>query len=164
MTKRLILMRHAKSGWDDPTLDDIERPLNERGRKSAAALGDWLNTNGYQPDAVISSSASRTRETFDLLNVDAAVTFKQELYLASAGVMLKWLKTCTDDTVLMVGHNPGIADLADRILMAPPEHNQFPFFPTGSTLVCDFPITNWADASSASAQVVDFIVPRDLID
>ena len=164
MTKRLILMRHAKSGWDDPLLEDTERPLNERGLKSASALGKWLVDHGYRPDAVLSSSATRTRETFDRLNIDAPVTFKRELYLAPAGAMLKWLKTSTADTVLMVGHNPGIAEFADGILTSPPEHSRFDFYPTGATLICDFPITKWADAVSRSAQVVDFIVPRDLID
>lgn len=164
MTKRLILMRHAKSGWDDPTLQDIERALNERGRESATALGHWLRERGYKPDAVLSSSATRTRETFSLLGTKAPVTFKPELYLASSGVMLKWLKTCQADTILLIGHNPGIADLAEGILTAAPDHPRFFDYPTGATLVCDFPINEWADASPASAQAVDFIVPRDLID
>lgn len=164
MTKRLILMRHAKSGWDDPLLQDIERGLNDRGQKSATALGGWLKDHDYLPDEVLSSSATRTRETFDLLNMTAEVTFKRELYLAPAGVMFEWLKTCEADTVLMVGHNPGIAELAEAVLADLPDHNRFPFYPTGATLVCDFPVNKWAEAVPRSAQVVDFIVPRDLID
>ena len=164
MNKRLILMRHAKSGWDDPLLADIERPLNERGRKSARALGGWLKEHGHMPDAVLSSSAARTRETFDRLNIKAPVTCKRELYLAPASVMLKWLKKCEGDTILMVGHNPGIANLAHGVLTEPPQHPRFDFYPTGATLICDFPITTWADAVPRSAHVVDFIVPRDLID
>ena len=164
MTKRLILMRHAKSGWDDPLLQDIERPLNERGRKSATALGGWLKKHNYVPDTVLSSSATRTRETFEGLDVTAPTTFKRELYLAPAGVMLEWLRQSGGDTLLLIGHNPGIAELAETVLDALPDHTRFPFYPTGATLICDFPITNWADASSASARLVDFIVPRDLID
>lgn len=164
MTKRLILMRHAKSGWDDPVLEDIERPLNARGRTSASALGTWLSDLGYVPDVVVSSSATRTRETFARLAIKAPVTFKPELYLAPAGVMLRELKRCEGETVLMVAHNPGIAELAEGLLLTPPEHSGFHNYPTGSTLVCDFPVEKWADAVPRSAHLVDFVVPRDLTD
>ena len=67
--KRLILMRHAKSTWDDPTQDDHERGLNGRGRVSARVVGEWLKTKGYIPNQVLSSSATRTRETFSRLGI-----------------------------------------------------------------------------------------------
>ena len=67
MTLRLILMRHAKSSWDSPGLDDHERPLNGRGCRSAKAIGAWLNDHGYLPDLVLSSDAERTRETWGIV-------------------------------------------------------------------------------------------------
>ncbi|MBU2991643.1 histidine phosphatase family protein [Octadecabacter sp. 1_MG-2023] len=164
MTKRLILMRHAKSGWDDPLLSDIERPLNERGRKSATALGVWLSENGYLPDEVLCSSATRTGETFSRLAIDTPVTFKPDLYLASPNMLLKTLKQGTGDTVLMLAHNPGIAEFAEGILAAHPDHSRFLDYPTGATLVCDLPIEKWADAVPRSAHPVDFVIPRDLTD
>ena len=65
MTLQLILMRHAKSSWDDPAAADFDRPLNGRGRRSAKALGHWLRQRGWLPDRVLCSSARRTRETLD---------------------------------------------------------------------------------------------------
>ena len=62
--RRLILTRHAKSDWDDPMLDDHDRPLNKRGQRSAAELGEWLHSRGYEPDEVLCSTALRTRETW----------------------------------------------------------------------------------------------------
>ncbi|WP_375280209.1 histidine phosphatase family protein [Pseudooctadecabacter sp.] len=162
MTKRLILMRHAKSGWDDPTLSDIDRPLNARGRADATALGGWLKDSAYLPDAVLCSAATRTRETLALLNIQATVTFMEGLYLAPPAHMMEALKDCSADTILLIGHNPGIGDLAQDIVTNAPDHKQFYDYPTGATLVCDLPITNWANAVSRSAQMVDFIVPRDL--
>lgn len=162
MTKRLILMRHAKSGWDDPTLSDIDRPLNARGRAAATALGGWLKNSAYVPDAVLCSAAARTRETLALLNVQAPPTFMEGLYLAPAARMMEALKDCAEDMILLIGHNPGIGQLAQDIVSGAPDHRRFYDYPTGATLVCDLPITTWADAVSRSAQVVDFIVPRDL--
>ena len=162
MTKRLILMRHAKSGWDDPALSDIDRPLNARGRGAATALGGWLKDSAYLPDAVLCSAATRTRETFALLNIQAPATFMDGLYLAPAARMMSAVQGCAEDTILLIGHNPGIGDLAQDIVSNAPDHGRFYNYPTGATLVCDLPITTWADAVSRSAQVVDFIVPRDL--
>ena len=62
MTRRLILMRHAKSSWDNPFAEDHQRPLNGRGKRSAKAIGEWLRAQGYLPDQILSSSATRTRE------------------------------------------------------------------------------------------------------
>ena len=62
--RRLILTRHAKSAWDDPRLEDFDRPLNRRGLRAALELGEWLHSRGYEPDQVLCSSAQRTRETW----------------------------------------------------------------------------------------------------
>ncbi|PVA06461.1 SixA phosphatase family protein [Thalassorhabdomicrobium marinisediminis] len=162
MPKRLILMRHAKAGWDGPHLSDIERPLNARGRADAARIGAWLRQEGYLPDAVLCSAATRTRETLSRLGVEAETEFLQSLYLAPEQVMLKALKAARADTVLMLGHNPGIGLFAQDVVAEAPSHPKFRRYPTAATLVCDLPVNDWADAVPRSAQVVDFIVPRDL--
>ena len=162
---RLSLMRHAKSDWDDPLLSDHDRPLNGRGRRSARALGDWMRSRHYQPEQVLSSSAERTGET--LLGLELVPTpetiFTRALYLAGPDVMMDVLSTATAPTVLMIGHNPGIGALAQRLAQSPPDHPRFADYPTGATLVCDFEADSWAQIRWHQGQVVDFVVPRELV-
>lgn len=162
MTKRLILMRHAKSGWDDPTLDDHDRPLNGRGRVSAGALGDWLRTKGILPDQALVSSAARTRETFARLGLACDAGFDRALYLAPPMAMMTALKAATGTTVLMIGHNPGIAELAHDLMAKLPDHTRFHDYPTCATLVADFEIDDWAALSAGTGTLVEFVIPREL--
>lgn len=166
MTRRLILMRHAKSSWDEPALDDHARPLNGRGRRSAVALGKWLAEKGYLPDLVLCSTAARTRETLDGLKLGVVpVKYLDALYHASTGLLLETLQANgAGNCVLLVSHNPGCADFADRIIATPPAHDRFHDYPTGATLVTDLPVDDWQDAAFHTGKVVDFIVPRELTD
>ena len=113
--KRLVLKRHAKSDWGDPALPDHARPLNERGRRSATALGDWLRAMGALPDQILCSSSERTQETCARLNLPLAPELHDALYLAEAPDMLRVLRGATGSQVLMLGHNPGIAEFAARL-------------------------------------------------
>lgn len=162
MTRRLILIRHAKSSWDSPATTDHDRPLNERGRRAATAIGNWLRRRDYLPDAILSSSATRTVETAERLALDVPARFTRRLYHASAGTMLEALREAPEANILMLGHNPGIGDFAERLLRAPPDHPRFFDYPTCATLIADFPVETWAEADFATAYPVDFIVPRDL--
>jgi phosphohistidine phosphatase len=165
MTLRLILMRHAKSSWDDPTWEDHERPLNDRGRASSAALGKWLKQKGYLPELVLCSTAVRTRETLDGLGLKLPVKYLDRLYHASTGLMLETLhEEAALDCVLMITHNPGCADFADRIVAAPPPHPRFSDYPTGATLVVEFDTDEWEEIDFHQGKVVDFVVPRELTD
>jgi phosphohistidine phosphatase len=165
--KRLILTRHAKSSWDDPLQPDHDRPLNERGKAAAADLGQWLASRGYVPDEVLCSDALRTRKTFSgiapALPGTPLLELKPALYHAGAEVMLAVLKHAKGGTVMMIGHNPGIADFAGRIVSRPPANPEFARYPTGATLVCDVPVEAWGDAGFGMAVVVDFVVPRELV-
>ncbi|SHG77697.1 SixA phosphatase family protein [Cognatishimia maritima] len=161
MTKRLILMRHAKSAWDQPG-PDHDRPLNTRGQNSAEAMGNWLRENGYVPDAVLSSSAKRTRETFDRLGFDVPSRFERRLYLPTSEEMLSELRKESAACVLMLGHNPGIAEFAERLLSETPEHDRFYAYPTCATTVMDFDIVDWTALQYGTGTVVNFTVPRDL--
>ncbi|EEW23934.1 SixA phosphatase family protein [Rhodobacter ferrooxidans] len=166
MTKRLILTRHAKSNWDDPLTPDHDRPLNERGKAAAADLGDWLASRGYVPEKVLCSDALRTRATWSgiapALPGTVTVQLKPALYHASADVMLAVLRHATVDTVMMIGHNPGIAEFAHRLVAHAPINPEFQRYPTGATLVVDFAIDAWEDANWGLAAALDFIVPREL--
>ena len=165
--KRLILTRHAKSSWDDPMTPDHDRPLNERGKAAAADLGQWLASRGYVPDEVLCSDALRTRKTYSgiapALPGAPELILKPALYHAGAEVMLAVLRHATGGTVMMIGHNPGIADFASRIVVAPPRNAEFARYPTGATLVAEFVVDDWADVGFGSGVTVDFIVPRELV-
>lgn len=156
-------MRHAKSDWSEPGLGDHARPLNNRGSKSAGAVGDWLRAKGYLADQVLCSTALRTRETLDLLGTLAPVRFEQRLYHATPNTMWDCLSEATGQTVLMVGHNPGIADFASGCVIQAPAHPRFRDFPTGATLVVDFPAPDWPTVRCGSGTAQDFVVPRDIL-
>lgn len=163
MTRTLILTRHAKSSWDSPALDDHARPLNKRGRKAAAAIGLWIAERGFQPDEVLSSSSVRTRETWDRMQLHVqTVSYSDDLYHASADQMLGCLANATGETVLMLGHNPGIAIFAGKLVRAAPAHPRFSDYPTGATLVVRFDIDDWCDVAMHSGDVLDFVIPREL--
>jgi len=166
MTRRLILIRHAKSSWDDPGLDDHDRPLNRRGRASATAIGDWLAARGYRPDLVLSSTARRTVETWERLAPALPapdIRWQRRLYHAEPEALRDVLKTAgTAATVLLLGHNPGIGTAARAFAAAAPPHPKFPFYPTAATTIYDFPVAEWADVDWGTGRVADFTVPRDL--
>ncbi len=166
MTKRLILTRHAKSSWDDPLMNDHDRPLNERGKMAAADLGAWLASRGYVPQEVLCSDALRTRKTWSgiapALPGTPVLALKPALYHAGPDVMLAVLRHARADTVMMIGHNPGIAEFAQRLVARAPLNPEFQRFPTGATLVADFAIESWEEAGWGMAAVDDFIIPREM--
>ncbi|MDF1715112.1 MAG: histidine phosphatase family protein [Antarcticimicrobium sp.] len=162
MPKTLILTRHAKSSWDSPGMNDHDRPLNKRGRKSAEAIGAWLRARGLVPDEVLCSSARRTRETYERMGFDTPAEVSDTLYLVTANQILRELSGATGDTVLLLGHSPGIGQFAAEILGAPPDHPRFRDYPTGATLVAHFDLDSWDKLAWRSGDLVGFTVPRDL--
>lgn len=166
MTKRLILTRHAKSSWDNPLVADHDRPLNGRGRRAAGDLGEWLASRGYLPAEVLCSDAARTRETWEriaeVLPNGTLLVLEPALYHASPDVMLAVLRRAHADTVMMIGHNPGIAEFAERIVAQVPGHAAYRHYPTGATLVASFEIDTWQDVGFGQGAVRDFVVPREL--
>ena len=166
MTLTLICMRHAKSDWDDPLQDDIDRPLNERGRASALAIGQWLAEKEHIPDIALVSSAARTIETWELMSPHlpgVAATFRPDLYLASPDVMRRALIGRDVQSILLIAHNPGIADLSDKLVGQRPDHPKFRTYPTGATTVIEFDTKDWANLGWRAGKLRDFIVPRDLL-
>jgi phosphohistidine phosphatase len=165
--KRLILTRHAKSSWDDPLTPDHDRPLNERGKAAAADLGQWLASRGYVPDEVLCSDALRTRKTYSgiapALPGSPELVLKPALYHAGPDVMLAVLRHAKGQTVMMIGHNPGIAEFAMRIVGVPPRNPEFSRYPTGATLVAEFAVEAWDQVGFGMGAVDDFIVPREIV-
>ena len=167
-TRRLTLLRHAKSDW--PDVPDHERPLAKRGRKDAPRIGRWLHAHGYEPDTVICSTALRTRQTWDLvapqLNGSAQVRFEPRAYAASA---LTLLYLCRElparcRAALLIAHNPGLEELAASLaasLDGGPEQAGFRL-PTAAAAVFEF-TGDWPALAPGQAKLLDFTVPADLL-
>ncbi len=169
--KTLTLLRHAKSGWDDPVSRDFDRPLNAKGTRAAAMVGRHMRTLGLAFDHVVASPAVRVVETLDEIVTGYGQTLAPEwdrrLYLASAGTILDVVRDLPReiDRVLIVGHNPGLEDL---VLMMVPDVTH-PLrdaveakYPTASLAEMTIEIDDWEDLVSGSARFTRFIRPRDL--
>ena len=164
--KRLILTRHAKSSWDDPMTPDHDRPLNERGKLAAADLGQWLASRGYVPEEVLVSDALRTRKTWSgiapALPGTPVLELKPALYQAGPDVMMAVLRHASAACVMMIGHNPGISEFAERLVAAAPKNPDFLRYPTGATLVVDFDVETWDQVQWGIGIVDDFMIPREI--
>ena len=168
LTRRLVLLRHAKSDW--PDVADHERPLAKRGRRDAPVVGRWLGRSGYVPDVVVCSTARRARETWELTAAGLAdavrgaappVRYEPRVYEATVLGLLMLVRELPDDqhTVLMVGHNPGIAELVVGLTAPPPQPPSA--FPTASVAVLGL-AGNWAETGPEEARLLAFAVPADM--
>ncbi|TPI27560.1 histidine phosphatase family protein [Mesorhizobium sp. B3-2-1] len=119
--KQLLLLRHAKSSWDDPDLDDFDRPLDERGLTAARLIGRELAARGWLADLALVSPAMRARDTWRLvaaeLPVHPRVAFAEALYDASAADILSEIRKADPSSgcLVVLGHNPGLEDLAKQL-------------------------------------------------
>ncbi len=119
--RHIVVIRHAKSSWDDPSIADHDRPLSNRGRKALALLRDHIAGLGLRPDLVLCSSSRRTRETLDgirpALGRKLRVELNPELYEAGTEQLVRVLRHLDAEvaTVYLIGHNPGFADLVDLL-------------------------------------------------
>lgn len=170
--KRLTLLRHAKSDWDDPVARDFDRPLNRRGEKAAQLMGEFAKKQDMRFDMLVASPAVRVTETLDTFfegygeTIDAH--WDRRIYLASTPTLFDVIRDLPDEanSVLMSGHNPGLEEL---ILELVPDDGASPLredvevkFPTASIAVMDLAIDHWADAKAKVATLVSFTRPRDL--
>lgn len=168
---QLLLMRHAKSSWDDPRLSDHARPLNARGRQAAAAMRQAMHDLGLVPDVVLVSSSRRTLQTMEALEPwqeTPLVEPMDGLYLASAPQLLTVLRGVAETarSVLLVGHNPGLHDLAmqlaGRSAMALPAARRLAEgYPTGA--LAEFAVVGaWRSLDEGGTRLLRFLCPRDL--
>jgi phosphohistidine phosphatase len=155
----LYLLRHAKSDWDDPALADHERPLNGRGRRSAIEVSATLVEESIAPDVVLVSSARRTRQTAsalsDALPDDAEICIEDGLYAATATELLGRIRALSDDvrTVLLIGHNPGIEELA-AALARPRYKLELASGMRTASLVGMSVATRWAELAPSTAELI----------
>lgn len=162
----LLLLRHAKSGWDDPELPDHERPLSERGRRAAPAMGRRLRAAGLAPDLVLCSSAQRARETWALVAPQLArqpkLLVEDGLYLCGAAALLARLgRLRREETVLVVAHNPDLHELAAMLAGdgAPADLARLAAkFPTGALAALAVP--DWRELAAGRSRLIFFATPR----
>jgi phosphohistidine phosphatase len=168
----LTLLRHAKSSWKSPTLPDQDRPLAARGVTDAPLIGKALAEHGVDPELVLCSSARRTRDTLALvlpeLKVEPRVVYEDVLYHASAGEMLQILHRVGADakSIMLVGHNPEIHELALDLIGSGPQHLRVRLgdkLPTGGLVVISFPASAWSDVAVNSGSLGLFLTPKDLV-
>lgn len=170
--KTLTLLRHAKSGWDDPVARDFDRALNDRGRRGASVIGAHMKAIGLDFDLVVSSPAVRCVETLDGVSEGYGRTlhpkWDRRIYLASCVTLLDVVHDQPDsvDRVLVCGHNPGFEDL---VLLLVPDTAENGLrdaveekFPTSSIAEIAFDIDRWADVASGQGRLMRFVRPRDL--
>jgi phosphohistidine phosphatase len=162
--KRLFLLRHAKSSWDDEGLADHDRPLASRGRKAAKRIAKHLRSEGITPSLVLCSSARRTRETLERIGPDGDVRIERDLYGASAPELLERLRQVPDATesVMLIGHNPGIQDLAVELAGSGDRLEAMERkFPTCALATLSVP-KGWRELETGAAELIGFLRPKDL--
>ncbi len=169
--KTIYMLRHAKSSWDDSSLPDHDRPLNERGRAAAPLVGAHMKRAGYLPDLVLCSTATRTRQTLEAALAEAeaqpVIEFEEELYLAGPGEMLDLVRSVPDtvESVLLVGHNPGTGMLAAALSGdGLPERMDLmrAKFPTTGLAIIELSVDRWKDTVGGCGTLKEFVRPRDL--
>ncbi|WP_421913666.1 SixA phosphatase family protein [Mesorhizobium sp.] len=171
-TRQLLLLRHAKSSWDDSDLTDFDRPLSGRGLKTAPLIGRELSRRGWLPRMALVSPALRTRDTWRLVAAElpakVPAEFFRALYDASAGDILDLLRQADNSTanLLVVGHNPGLEELA-RLLSGPGSKTSAlqtltEKFPTAA--LARFVINHdWSALAPGSAELTHCLRPKDLV-
>lgn len=162
MSKTLIVMRHAKSSWDEP-VEDNRRLLNERGRNGATALGHWMRRTALNPDEILCSAAARTEETAQRLALDTQINLIDALYMSSSDVLMEHVQKALGDTLLIVAHNPGIGEFAERLAQVAPNNPRFFNYPSGATTVFECDIAKWSALKFHQNKALHFTTPHDLL-
>ena len=170
--KIILLLRHAKSAWGQPGLDDHERPLNKRGERAAEAMAEHIVHNAPRPDLILCSTALRTRQTLAplvhrLVSPAPPIALEKSLYLASKPALLVRLRAVPDDVraVLLIGHNEGIGELAGALAGTgdPAALDRLQDkFPTGALATFEIADGPWRELAPGAAELRAFVRPRDL--
>lgn len=161
--KTVILVRHAKSSWKDPSLDDFDRPLNKRGKKNAPFMGEKLKDRQMRPDLILSSPAKRARKT--AIAVAKAIDYPKkkivydtDMYHAGAGYLFELVKNLEDEnnTIMLFGHNPGFNEIADMLC----KKNRVYNIPTTGVYCIKFDVSQWKKVEEGKGDFVFFDYPK----
>lgn len=160
--KTLLLIRHAKSSWDDAALNDFDRPLNERGKKDASEMANRIARKRITIDALISSPAKRAAKTAKIFSEELQIKkeeiiFKSELYLAPVHIFSDTIKNTNDalDCISIVAHNPGITDFANELTEIRIDN-----IPTCGLFAVKADINHWKDFKGAPKKFWFFDFPK----
>ena len=169
--KRLTILRHAKSSWDNPGLEDFNRPLNNRGWKAARAMGRELDKKNAKFDLIIASPAARVRETIDglkeKLKLNVEIRFEPRMYAATRKMLLEIVHEIEErvHSPLLVGHNPGLQQFLVEITHDDPKKLRRRIkskFPTGALAAIEFPARRWEDIKDGSGEIAELILSKEL--
>ena len=159
--KRLYVLRHAKSSWDEAGLSDFERPLNDRGMRTAPAMGQYMTQNNFIPDVIISSPAVRARSTAELVKkgggLKADINLDDRIYEASPQTLLYAVWELDDkfDSAMIVGHNPGMEGFI-RLLTGKEEK-----MPTAALAEIYLRVDSWSSIEPGRGKLKTVIRPKD---
>lgn len=168
---RLWLLRHAKSAWDDPDLDDFSRPLAPRGKKACRRLGRHMAERGIRPDLALCSPAARTRQTWERvakrLPPDITCRFDPGLYLAERKALQALVRSAPAECreLMLIGHNPGLEDLAAQLCgggAGDALERLIAKYPTGALAEISFAAKRWAEVTPKSGYLASFVTPSML--
>jgi phosphohistidine phosphatase len=169
--RRLLLLRHAKSDWTGVGLKDHDRRLASRGRDAAPRVGAYMAHHGLIPDLVLVSTATRARDTWGLVaeafRRSPPVAYEERLYETGPKAIVQVIQSTKPDVhvLLVVGHNPGLRDLAEFLIASgdlDARQRLLEKFPTAGLAVIDFPINDWAKLHPKSGRLDRFVAPRQL--
>jgi phosphohistidine phosphatase len=168
----VYLLRHAKSSWSDPHLGDFDRPLAPRGERACKSMGDYMRLADIQPGLVVCSAALRTRQTLErmlpTIGGDAVVKHYRGLYHVGQQAMLNRLRRTPDDVrrVMLVGHNPGLQTLAQRLSGQGPDRDLRRLekkLPTGALAILVYHGERWEELGESNCELHSLVSPRDLV-
>ena len=160
--KTLFLLRHAKSSWKDETLADFERPLNSRGKRATQTLSAFLTKEKINPDLILSSPAVRARQTIEAIlhssKLSSELRFDERIYEATADKLLDVVSEIekTSQSVIIVGHNPGLEELLDGLT------GESKTMPTGALAKITFKDSNWNSIGSRAGTLEWLVKPKEL--
>jgi phosphohistidine phosphatase len=166
-----MLLRHAKSDWSSPGMQDIARPLTERGEAAARLMGGYLARHSLLPQRVLCSPARRTRETWAGIAAqwpaEVEVVFEERLYAATPQTVLSIIRSqeAPARTLLVIGHNPGLQETAERLIAAGDVELRERLrekFPTAALSVIDFAVDKWSRVHNRSGRLDRYVTPRSV--
>lgn len=167
--KRLYLLRHAKSSWDDPTLADQDRPLAPRGRKASKRIAKHVRDARIRPDLVVCSSSARTQATLERIRPELGekvrIAMDEAVYMASPPELVERLRRVPDSvgSVMLIGHNPGLQQLALALAAEGADLDRLrEKFPTGALATIDLGIEDWDEVGAPVGVLTGYVVPREL--
>ena len=163
--KTLFLLRHAKSSWDSPADTDFERPLNKRGWRTAPLMGEFIAENDLVPEAIVSSTATRARQTAETVaehcGFEGDIEFTGELYPTSVGRCINALKTMPDNaaSVMLVAHNPGIEEFLSHLT------GQYNTIQTCVLSHIEIELDDWSGLDNETrGELIEIYRPRELFE